>query len=331
MDMQAFDLVRQMGAGHYLTRSLHAVAELGVADAVGETPVAVDDLARQVGANADALGRVLRLLASRGIFRLDDNGVSHTAASAFLAESHPASLRALVRMFAQPIQWQCAGDLLHAIRTGEAVAPLAYPDGGLWGYFRDNPEHGRVFDAAMVSKATAQIAGILASHDFSRYRRVVDVGGGGGHMLRGIVGKHPEVAGVLFDLPPVVDAARGSGSDGGIAYVPGDFFADEVPGGDAIILMEVIHDWDDAASHRILKTVRRAAEPHTRLLLIETEVPEDDSPDWSKLLDIVMLGVFAARQRTAAEYGALLQSNGFELIGRTDTGAGISIFEARPA
>lgn len=330
MDMQAFDLVRQLSASQYLVRSLHVVAELGVADVIGERPLPVAEVAARVGADADALGRVLRLLASRGIFTLEGDAVGHSDASGFLTTAHPASLRDLVLMFAQPIQWDMAGDLLHAVRTGEAVASRVHPNGGFWGYFEAHPEHGRGFAAAMTSKAVAQIAGIVATHDFARYGRVVDVGGSRGHMLRAVLARHPEVRGTVFDLPPVIEEARVAGSNDRLDFAAGDFFASDIPAGDCIMLMEILHDWDDAACHKILGAVRRAAKPETRLLVIETEVPEGNTPDWSKLLDIIMLAAFAAKQRTAAEYGALLAANGFALTGQADTGAGISIFEARP-
>ena len=323
----AFDLVRQLAASQYLVRALHVVTELGVADHLGDQPSTPERLAQQVGADADALGRLLRLLSSRGIFLCEGGTVTHTDASRLLGSAHPASLRAFVLMFAQPIQWQMAGDLMHAVRTGEAVAERAHP-GGLWSYFQAFPEFGRVFDAAMAAKAGAQVAAILATYDFSDLGTVVDVGGGGGHLLRGILGNHAGTKGVLFDLPAVVEGARRAGPNDRLTFAPGDFFTTPIPAGDAVILMEVLHDWDDASCHRILEAVRRSMPVGGRLLVIETEVPEGNGPDWSKLLDIVMLAAFSARQRTEAEYAALLAADGFLMRKRIETPAGISIFEA---
>ncbi|HEY0853734.1 MAG TPA: methyltransferase [Devosia sp.] len=329
MDMAAFDQVRQLAASHYLVRALHVAAELDVAGRVGQGKRPVAALAEEADANADALGRLLRLLASRGIFVFDGTDVSNTPASELLASGHPASLRDFVLMFGQPIQWTMAGDLMHAVRSGEAVADRAH-DGGLWSYFKDNPEYGRQFDGAMTAKSAAQIGGILATHDFSRYRRIVDVGGGRGHLLAAIRGRHPQLECVLFDLPQVIAAAEAEGAAAQLRLVGGDFFTNDLPAGDAIILQEILHDWDDAHCHRILAAARRALAPGQRLLVIETEVPPGDTPDWSKLLDVVMLAAFAARQRTADEYRTLLAAQGFRLLAGTDTGAGISIFEAEP-
>jgi hypothetical protein len=328
MDLAAFDQVRQLAAGQYLVGSLHAVTALGVADAFAES-VTVSALAAAVKAEPEALGRVLRLLSSRGIFSLDQGRVSHTPASLLLRADHPASLAPLVRMFAGEIQWRAAEHVLDAVRIGEAVTPRLY-DGGFWAYYQERPAEGRVFDGAMQAKAVAQIAGVLRCHDFSRYGRIVDAGGGQGHLLRAILAQHPGARGVLFDQPEVIEAARALGNPSGMSFVAGDFFA-AVPEGDAIILMEVIHDWADAEAVRILETVRRAANPETRLLLIETEVPEGPEPHWSKLLDIVMLTQFGSLQRTRAQYQSLLEASRFEMTGAIDTGMDISVIEARPA
>ena len=153
MDMQAFDLVQQLCASQYLVRSLHVVAELGVADALGDGGRSVAELAASVGADADALKRVLRLLESRGLFVLDGDTVGHSAASEFLRTDHPASLDAFARMFAQPIQWHTAGELMCAVKTGQSASTRAFPEGGAWGYLAANPDEGAVFGRAMAAKS----------------------------------------------------------------------------------------------------------------------------------------------------------------------------------
>ncbi len=331
MDMQAFDLVQQLAASHYLVRSLHVVAELGVADAVDDGGTSVAEVAASVGADPDALARVLRLLESRGIFSLRADSVTHTAASQFLRSDHPASLHAFARMFGQSIQWDTAGDLLHAVTTGEAAATKVFPDGGAWGYLAAHPVEGAVFGEAMAAKSSVQIADILAAYDFSGDRCVADIGGGEGHLLRAIIGEHADVHGVLFDLPQVIDAARSAGSNERLDFDAGDFFTSPLPSGDAIILMEVLHDWDDTRCAQILTAVRRTAKPNTKLLVIEIEMTTGSGPDWPKLLDIVMLALFAARQRTNGEYEALLTANDFTVTNQTSTPAGMTIIEASPS
>jgi SAM-dependent methyltransferase len=327
MDMQAFDKVRQLAASQYLVRALHVAADLGVADAVAAEPVPIATVAERVGANADALGRMLRLLSAHGIFQLEGAQLRHNAASEFLRRDHPASLSSFVQMFGQPIQWQSAGELLHAARTGEAVAERVSP-GGLWGYFAANPEHEAVFGQAMAAKSAAQIADLLAAHDWGQYGSILDVGGGEGHFLRAVLAKYPGVHGVLFDQPSVIKRARHAGDNTRLSFIGGDFFAATLPTADAIVLMEVLHDWDDANCARILETVRQAAVPGTKLLVIEIDLPPGEQADWPKLLDIVMLAVFAARQRTLAKNRALLEGNGFRVVGEKTTPAGMSIVEA---
>lgn len=324
----ALACIQQLSAGYFASRCLHVVAELGVADALGDGAMDIGPLAAATGADADALARLLRLLDTYGVFRLEDGTVSHTPASRLLRSDDAASMRDFARMFGLTPSWRSAELLLDTVRTGEAAAPRAF-EGGFWGRLSDHPAEARVFDAAMAAKARGQIGAILASYDFAPFGHVVDIGGGQGHLLRAILRAHPHATGTLFDLPHVVDAARQAGDEGGrLSFQGGDFFRDPLPRADAYLLMEVIHDWADEPAGEIIAAVRNSAPDGARLLLIEAEVPEGRKPDWSKTLDIVMLTLFAARQRTAAEYRHLLGSKGFGLRRAIDTGAGITVFEA---
>ncbi len=331
MDVQAFGLIQQLCASQYLVRSLHVVAELGVADAVGDGGRSVAEVADVVGADADALRRVLRLLESRDVFVLDGDVVGHSPASQFLRSDHPASLAPFARMFAQSLHWRSAEQLMHSVTTGASAADVAFPDGGPWGYWAANPEEGAVFGQAMAAKSAVQIADVLDAHDFAAYERIVDVGAGEGHLLRAITGSCPGVTGVVFDLPPVIEAARQAGSLERLEFVAGDFFSTPLPSGDAVILMEVLHDWDDDHCATILHAVRTAATSTTKLLVVEIEMSDDKGPTWPKLLDIVMLAQFAARQRTNDEYRALLAASGFSVLEQTSTPAGMTIIEAAPS
>jgi O-methyltransferase len=186
-----------------------------------------------------------------------------------------------------------------------------------------------VFNAAMAAKAHGAVAGILASYDFSRFERIGDIGGGSGHLLRAIIDASPNTEGVLFDLPHVIEEADVVSER--LTLQAGDFFRDTLPSCDAYLLMEIIHDWADEESVAILQAVRWAAPSHAKVLLIETLVPDDPGPDWSKMLDIHMLALLGGRQRTRQEYEALLTKSGFVLLRDIDTHAGISILEAAVA
>jgi hypothetical protein len=324
-----FESLREIAAGYCLSRALHVVANLGVADQLDETPRTAAELAQSVGAHAEGLGRVLRLLSAHGVFESSDGKFQHSPASRLLRTDHPRSMSAFVRMFGLPPIWATYGELEQSVRTGLPVGENVV-SGGLWGYVAQHPEANAIFNAAMVAKAQAQIAGVLAAYDFSGFEVIGDIGGGRGHLLSAVLERAPTAKGVLFDLPHVVEDEAGAKSPR-LTRQAGDFFKDELPVCDAYLVMEVIHDWGDAESISILKAIRRAAPSHARLLLIEEMVPDDPGPAWSKMLDIHMLALLGGKQRTRREYVALLDSAGFAFERETDTGAGISILEAHLA
>lgn len=323
------DTILQMAGGHVLPRCLHVVADLGVADALDETPRKASDLARSVGADPDALDRILRLLSAHGVFESRAGAYGHSEASRLLRTDHPQSMRAVVRMFGLPILWTISGALGDSARSGAPATPSVLPE-GLWEYIARNPDEGRIFNAAMTAKAHGQVAGVLAAYDFSGFDVVADIGGGRGHLLRAVLDAAPDATGVLFDLPHVIREVEGLGSER-LALAPGDFFQDPLPTCDAYLLMEVIHDWDDERSVAILRAIRSAAPAHAKLLLIEQLIPPDQGPNWAKTLDIHMLFLLGGRQRTREEYEVLLRDAGFALENEIDAPGGVSILEATPA
>jgi hypothetical protein len=235
-----FAALQQIAGGYCVSRCLHVVADLGVADALGESPRTATELATDVGAHPDALGRVLRLLAAHGVFELHNGTFCHSPASRLLQTDHPQSMRAFARMFGLPIFWEPSGALEHSVRTGDPAAPIVFPE-GFWSYLAQRPEAAGIFNAAMTAKAHGAVAGILASYDFSRFGTIADIGGGHGHLLHAILETVPTASGVLFDLPHVVDDAAGIASQR-LTLQAGDFFQDALPACDAYLLMEIIHD-----------------------------------------------------------------------------------------
>jgi hypothetical protein len=329
IDPNPFTVLRQIAAGYCLSSSLHAVANLGVADKLDETPRTAAELAASVDANAEALGRVLRLLSAHGVFECQNGKFGHSPASRMLRSDHPQSMRDYARLFGLPPFWAAFGQLEQSVRTGLQVGDKVTP-GGLWAYFAQHPEAGGIFNATMAAKAHANIAGVLTAYDFSRFQVIGDIGGGRGHLLSAVLDRVHAAQGVLFDLPHVVEDPAGARSER-LARQSGDFFTDTLPVCDAYLLMEVIHDWSDAESIAILQAIRRAAPPHARLLLIEEMIPDDTGPDWSKIMDINMLVLIGGTQRTRQEYAALFDRAGFSFEREVDTGTGMSILEAVPA
>jgi hypothetical protein len=324
-----FHTLREMAAGYFLPRCLHVVADLAVADVLDETPRTAADLAAAVGAHPDALGRVLRLLSAYGVFESQDDKFRHSPASRLLRTDHPQSMRDFARMCGMSINWAVCGQLDYSVRTGLPAADQIHP-GGFWAYLTENPEANSIFNATMTAKAHGQVAGILASYDFSGFGLIGDIGGGRGHLLRAVLDSTPTARGVLFDQPHVIKETTGIASER-LTLQAGDFFNDALPVCDAYLVMEVIHDWADKEAVAILKAIREAAPSHAKLLLLETMIPSDPGPDWSKILDILMLNWAGGRQRTLKEYETLFDSAGFSLTREIVTGADISIIEARTA
>jgi hypothetical protein len=238
-------------------RCLHVVAELGIADALNEAPSTAGKLAAATGANAGALSRVLRVLAAHGVFQASDGGWVHTPASRLLRSDHPQSMRSFVRSVGNPFFWDAFKSMEHSVRTGLSAGEKVVP-GGLWRWLGEHPEDGRLFNEAMTGKAHGQIAGVVGNYDFSGFRTIGDIGGGRGHLLQAVLAATPQVKGVLFDLPEVVAQASGAAPDR-LRLQAGDFFKDPLPVCDCYVIMQVIHDWSDEESLRILSAIRRAA------------------------------------------------------------------------
>lgn len=321
-----FDTLQQIVGGYTVSRCLHVVAEMGVADALEEIPRTPAELAAAVGAHPDALARVLGLLSAHGVFEVRGDEVRHSPASRLLRSDHPQSMRAFSRMLGSPVNWSILGELEHSVRTGAPAVDKALP-AGYWAYLAEHPEESRVFNAAMAAKAHGQVAGVMAAYDFSPFRTIGDIGGGSGHLLKAVLAAVPSARGVLFDLPHVVEQNAALASER-LTLQPGDFFKDPLPPCDVYLLMEIVHDWGDEESIAILRAVREAAPPNARLLLVESLIPADPGPAFVKMLDIFMLTLLGGRQRNLHAYRALLDRAGFQFQREIDTGAGIAILEA---
>ncbi|MGQ0575529.1 MAG: methyltransferase [Pseudonocardia sp.] len=317
----------QLSCGFLAPRALHVIAELGVADALDDTPTTADDLARAVAVHPDALDRLLRLLEMHGVFACDDQGRwRHTDTSRWLRRDHPASMRAFAWMCGLPLVWDSFAALGHTLRTGEPGAATLEPS-GMWPYLQRHRDEGAIFDAGMTAKAHGDVAAALAGYDFSRHTRLCDVGGGRGHLVTAVLDAHPGVAGVLFDLPHVAaDVEPAERLD----VVAGDFFVDALPAADAYVLMQVIHDWDDKDAAAILSAVARAGRPGgATVLLVEWLLPDGSEPDGAKVLDVMMLAVTGGRERTRAGYRALLDDAGIELVAVHPTASPMHVVEGR--
>jgi C-methyltransferase len=307
------------------SRTLHVIAELGVADHVDGTPVPVETLAARCEANADALDRALLLLGAHGVFERVGDGYVHTDASRLLRSDHPMCMRAFPRMMGMASFTSSLARLEHSVRTGAPAFELVEPD-GLFAHLQRHPDEASIFDASMTAKAAADIGAVLGAYDFSRFTTIADIGGGRGHLLRAVLEAAPNAKGVLFELPNVIETL--SDQPDRLSLTAGDFFVDPLPAADAYILMEVIHDWDDERASAILGAVGRAATDGASVLIIEAVADNDRRDPVVRTLDMIMLTITGGRERTSAELGSLLASAGLRIVATHDTPGPLRIVEA---
>jgi hypothetical protein len=308
------------------SRALQLVAEIGVADQVGDSPVSFAELAGRlrVDVDAGALERVLRLLAGHDVFFVDADRVGHTRASVLLRESESGSLRDFGRMMGLPAMWRAVGALDHSVRTGRPAMEVVDP-GGFFGYLAHQPGDAEIFNAAMQGRGQAFARAVADAYDFTPFTRVVDVAGGHGHLLRAVLDTAPAAEGVLFELPPVAAMVA---PDPRITTIGGDFFVDALPAADAYLLMEILHDWPDDQAVDILAAIRRACRAGATLLVIENVVPDGPPDPRVHNLDVLMLIMTGGRERTADELRRLLERAGFRSGSVIDTASPMRIVEA---
>jgi hypothetical protein len=326
-----FQLLDLLG-GYLRTQALHTVATLGIADIVGDESVPVEVLADRVGADRSALHRVMRLLASSGVFSEASPGAFvSTPLSEGLRDDWPGSVRYMA-MFQGSDTYLAAGEMLRSVRTAEPAAETVFGMPFFERLARDS-ERSDVFNRAMGG-GTAARAAVVLRHDWSGASVVADIGGGNGSLLSAVLKAQPHFRGVVFDLPHVVADARPVIEAAGLAdrceTVGGDFFTDSLPNADVYILAQILHDWDDERAVAILRNCRRSIADGGRLLVVEQVLPEGDEPSYAKLLDLIMLVLLGGKERTESEWRALLQQGGFELLD-TATGPATSLIEASPA
>jgi hypothetical protein len=289
--------------GALTTRTLGIVSELGIPQALADGPRSVDELARDAGADEDALHRLLRALASDGIFAEDYRGVfRHTPASELLLTNGWDDFAVLFGSV-----WYRAVERLDA--SGKAVFPNVFGT-DFWSWLAEHPEERARFDRAMAQGSDTRMER-LETIDWRDGETVVDVGGGNGSLLAELLKVRPGLHGIVFDLPETVRDESLFGER--LEFVEGSFF-ERVPEGDVYLLGTILHDWDDESATKILRTIRAAAPEHARLVILDAVVPDGNEPFGPKWLDLLMLTLFAGRERDEDQWRELLADGGFEPV-----------------
>lgn len=320
--------------GYWRSQAVYVAAKLGIADLLKTGPRSADELAQATGTHAPSLYRLLRALASVGVFvEGDGRHFALTPLAECLRSDVPGSQRSLAIMNCEE-HYRAWGELLFSVRTGKTAFDQLYGM-PVFEFLARHPGQAQVFDEAMVGVHGRETAAMLDAYDFSDIGVLADVGGGNGSLLTAVLKQHPGLRGLLFDLPGVVARAKANIEAAGLAercQIRGGNFFESIPAGaDAYLLRHIIHDWDDAKATTILCNVHQAIKPDGKLLLIEGVVPPGNDLSFTKLLDLTMLVIPGGKERTESEYRELLGASGWQLTRIVPTQAEVSVIEGRQA
>jgi O-methyltransferase/methyltransferase family protein len=320
--------------GYQVSQALHVAAVLGVADVLKDGPRSSDAIAEASGAHPGSLYRLLRALATVGVFREDDNKeFSLTPIGACLTSDAVASRRNWARYIGRPGHWQVWGNLFHSIKSGEASYHVTHRMDS-WAYRKNNADEQASFDGAMTANSLSQAHAVLEAYDFSKFGCIVDVGGGQGLLLKEILLAYPASRGVLFDQPQVVASAgevlASPALAGRCKIVAGSFLESIPSGGDAYVMKFILHDWDDQKSISVLRACRLAMAPTATLVVIERVIgPPNQIPE-GKFSDLNMLVSHGALERTREEFSDLFERAGFAMTEIITTRSPLSIILGKP-
>ncbi|HUQ31329.1 MAG TPA: methyltransferase [Pyrinomonadaceae bacterium] len=307
----------QLAFGAMMTQALYVAAQLGVADLVAAGPQTVEKLAAATNAHERSLYRLLRSLASIGVFEETGPKVfAQTPYSEALRADTPNSLRSGVIFMGEEWHWKVWGDMLHSVRTGKPAWGHIH-GAEVFDYFAVNPRQAEIFNNAMTDMSVATAPAVVEAYDFSGIETLADIAGGHGYLLSQVLKANPGMKGVLFDTDSVIAGANALLEEEGvidkIEKVTGDFFAAVPKNADAYMMKHIIHDWDDERAVRILRNINQAMPEDGKVLIVEVVVPEGNEPHYSKLLDLEMLVSPGGVERTATEYSDLLAAAGLQL------------------
>lgn len=334
VDHESFGRLRELIMGFRVTQLIHVAAGLDLADHLAGKPRTAQELATLVKAEPAVLYRLLRALASIGVFAESSGGTFEmTPMAELLRRDRPGSLHSTAMLYGDPFIWDAYGRLSQAVVDGKSAFEHLYGQ-PFYDYLGRHPAAAALFHETMTGFSEQEAGAILVAYDFSAVRSIVDIGGGQGALMAALLRAHSHLSAVIFDQSPPGDDARRQFLESGIqaraSFVQADFFAAVPDGADLYVLKSIVHNWNDSAAVAILRNCRQAMPPHGRLLLAERVVPPGNAPSEAKLFDINMLVTVGGQERTEAQYAALLHAAGLEMSRVIPTGSPLSLVEATP-
>ncbi len=320
----------EMITGYWISQAVYAAAKFGIADLLHAGPLSVDELAAKTGTQADLLYRLLRALASVGVFAEGDHKqFEMTPLAEPLRSGIPGSQRALALMMGGN-QYRAWGNLADTVQTGDNAYEKIFGK-PIFDHLAEDPEQARIFDEAMVGIHGRETGAIIDAYDFSDFGVIADIGGGNGSKLTAVLKKYPQLKGMLFDLPHVVERAQDYVEQAGVAdrceLIGGNFFESVPSGADAYMMRHIIHDWDDEKSLTILRNCHAVMSPGSKLLVVDSVIPAGNDPFMAKFLDLTMMLIPGGKERTAEEFRTLYDQAGFDLTRMIPTTTDVSIIE----
>jgi hypothetical protein len=316
--------------GKWISKPIYVVAELGIADILAEGSKSIDELAQTSQSHAPSLYRVMRALASVGIFCETEGRRFELTPMAECLQT--GAMRSLALMFDSDWSDKAWGYFLDSVRTGDTAFEKAHGM-PVSDWLEKNPHAATIFNEANAVKAARTHRAIVDVYDFAGIKTLTDVGGGLGVLMAEILMANPSMHGVVADIPSVVQEARATirsrGLEGRCQVVECDFFKQIPAGSDGYLMSHILHDWSVDRCTEILKNFHNAMKPDSKLLIVEMIVPPGNQPSIAKILDLEMLVTTGGKERTESEYKMLLESSGYHLTKIVSIEESVSVIEAR--
>jgi len=325
----------ELVSGFWISQAMNVAAKLGIADLLTEEAKSIDELAQATNTHTPSLYRLLRTLASVGVFtEVEPHRFALTEIGEYLRSDNPDSLRYQAIMHGDEWHWLGIGEMFRTIKDGKPGIQHLYHVDRYWEYLAQNPEFQSSFNKAMLGVSKNYHTPLIESYDFSKFTKVVDVAGGEGIFLSSILKANPHLHGVLFDMPSTITKAADFLEKEGLAdrckTVGGDVFKGVPAGGDVYTMLYIMIDWDDNSCLKILQSIRQAITDKGKLLIIDSIIPVGDQYSWIKWVDLFELCLGYGKVRTEAEFRENFEQAGFQWLENFSVGTPSSLMELAP-